>query len=276
MTRLKSEDVSSIPALMGTYNAELSRKTGQGLSEIAASASGASTGDINPRQFKVGVVPLTCGEGVISGFSQAVAGIISYLGFEVFVTDKPDAGGLAQAVSKGAGIIFQADDLRFVAVNLRNGKTTDNSDATGRAFAAALSFMCGGFPGKQVLIVGAGQVGCSAATAMGGQGAKLFVYDIDQKASRKLAKNVEKTTGKLVTVESNLEDALLQHHIIFDACPVHGFIKEQYLSSETLIAAPGVPLGVDPNCRLLVEERTIHDSLQLGVATMLYDVSRGA
>lgn len=272
MTRLRSEDIYAIGPSMSDYDALLVRKTGRSLGKIAALAASVALASIDQRKCKVAVVPLTCGEGIIEGFSQAVAGIIAYLGFEVFMTDGTDAAGLALAVEHGADIVFQADEERFVAINFANRKTSDNSDATGRGFATAFELMCGSLSGRRVLLVGCGQVGRSAAIKMARRGAQLTVYDIDHTISSKLAEFVQRETGCRVLVGTNLDEVLLKHCLIFDASPADGFIKGRHLSAKTFIAAPGIPLGLVPGCWAQVEERTLHDPLQIGVATMLYDV----
>lgn len=44
-----------------------------------------------------------------------------------------------------------ADDNRFVAISLITRKVLDNSQATGRFFAAALDLMAGGIMNREVL-----------------------------------------------------------------------------------------------------------------------------
>jgi len=273
MTRLKSDDIRPVNSLMVEYDLELQRKTGHSLSQLAARAAGRALRDIDPGRFKVAVVPLSCGEGIIAGFSEAVASIVAHLGFEVFVAGLPDAAGLAEAVARGADIIFEADDLHFVAVNLRTGQIADNSSATGRGYVAALDAMCGGLAGQQVLVVGAGQVGRSAAMAMAALGAGLSVFDAAPNAAYNLASDVYLRYGCLVTVETDLDAALYRHRLIFDASPAAEFLGVRHLTPETRIAAPGIPLGIEPDAWEQVGTRTVHDPLQLGVATMLYEVS---
>lgn len=272
MTRLCSEDIKDIVNSLTEYDQDLLLKTGKTLKEIASRAAGRTSSFAVGGKFKAAVVPLTCGKGVIEGFSRTVSGIIAFLGGEVILPEGTDAKGLALAVKEGADLVFQADDDHFVAVNFRTGKTSDNSEATGRGFATAFTYLCGGLDGKRVLLVGAGQVGRSAALLMAGQGARLMVYDPEPSAGIRLAEMVRKQTGSQVEVANDLEQALLRHQLLFDASPAAGFIKERHLSPKTLIAAPGFPLGIAPECRGSVEERVIHDPLQLGVATMLFDV----
>jgi len=43
----------------------------------------------------------------------------------------------------------------------------------------------------------------------------------------------------------------------------------QHVSGNTLISAPGVPLGLTPQALMAASSRLLHDTLQLGVAAML-------
>lgn len=272
MTRLLSADICHIARNLEDYNRELVAKTGCTLSQIAAHAVAGSESDIRCSAARVAVIPLTCGLGVIEGFARSVESIVNFLGFSAFVTDASDAGGVAEAVAKGAGVLMMADDNRFVAVNLTTGKVADNSEATGKGFAAALKLMAGGIKGKKVLIVGAGPVGRGAALALAGSGAVISVYDINRAAGVKLAREVKTKYGCGVNVETDPDSALCAHQIIFDASPAGGFIEMRHVTGETYIVAPGMPPGVNDECLSMVSARLLHDPLQIGVATMIFDV----
>jgi len=69
-----------------------------------------------------------------------------------------------------------------------------------------------------------------------------------------------------------LEDALSIHNYIIDASPAENIIKENFIKKNTLISAPGVPLGLTENALKKMSNRIFHDPLQTGVATMLIDV----
>ena len=60
-----------------------------------------------------------------------------------------------------------------------------------------------------------------------------------------------------------------QHRLLFDATPSPGFILERHLAPETLIAAPGIPLGLSPGALRAAGPRVVHDPLQIGTAVML-------
>lgn len=272
MTRLKEDDVNQIATTMGAYNDALVRMTGSSLMQLAAQAAYKEIDYLSKRNPLVAVIPMTCGQGIIGGFVESVASIITYLGSNAVITKSSDAGGVAEAVQQGAEILFMADDDRFVAINLRSGKVSDNGDATGRGYVAGLERMCQGLKGKNVLLLGAGPVGSSAALALVSHGTRVTVYDINLSASQRLSSAMKKM-GYNVDVETDLESSLAKHQIFFDACPAEDVIDLRYISKETMIAAPGIPLGVQGlGIEQLLPDRLLHDALQIGVATMLCDV----
>lgn len=272
MTRLKENDVEPIATTLVGYNEELLKMTGCSLREIAAQASGKEIDYLVNRNPLVAVIPMTCGEGIIEGFVESVASIISYLGSKTVITKTSDAGGVAEAVQLGAEILFMADDNRFVAINIRTGKVSDNGEATGKGYVAGLERMCQGLNGKKVLLFGAGPVGNSAALALVRYGAQVTVFDVSISASQRLKGTIE-ALGYNVQVETNLESALTGHQIFVDACPAENVIPLRYISQATRIAAPGIPLGVSMlDRKQLLTGRLLHDPLQIGVATMLLEV----
>jgi len=272
LTRLKEKDINQIAETLVVYNNDLVRMTGCTLKEIAAQASGKKIDYLDRQNPLVAVVPMTCGQGIIEGFSESVASIITYLGFRTVITNNSDAGGVAEAVQEGAEILFMADDHRFVAINLKTGKVSDNGDATGKGYVTGLKHMCQGLEGKHVLLLGAGPVGNSAALTLVRYGALVTVFDIDLSASQRLRGVIEEL-GYSVQVETDLESALARHQIFVDACPAENVIELRYISKNTKIAAPGIPLGVQGlGVEQLLTDRLLHDPLQIGVATMLGEV----
>lgn len=271
MTRLKKDDVVTIATMLEGYNAQLVRMTGCSLREIAAHAVGKGCSEDYAQKLNVAVIPMTCGQGIIEGFVESVASILSYLGFNTVITKSRDAGGVAEAVQNGSEILFMADDDRFVAVNVRTGKVSDNGEATGKGYVAGLVHMCGGLGGKKVLVIGAGPVGTGAAFALLSVGAEVSIYDIDLSASQRLSEKLIKQ-GYTAKISTDLASALAEHSILVDACPTEEFIMLGHISEKTMIAAPGIPLGVQAACVAQLSNRLLHDTLQIGVATMIFDV----
>ena len=153
---------------------------------------------------------------------------------------------------------------RFVAVNLSSGKIADNAEATAQGYVSALDAMAKGLAQRRILVIGgAGRVGWNAALFLRKRGAKVSLFDPDQNRMETLAK------GHEITIERNIEDALSRYTLLFDASPAVDIIKSKHITSETLIAAPGIPLGLTEEAYSVVKERLIHDVLEIGVATML-------
>ncbi len=278
MTRLRRNDIRHITDTLHPYDAQLLKKTGGTLKQIACRAVGVDEKSVRrtQRQYPVAVIPVTSGKGIIEGFVETVRGIAGHLGFPAFLTEETDASGLGEAVGKGAGVLLLSDDHSFLAICPMLNRVIHNSEATGKGFATALAMMMEGLRGKAVLLIGAGRVGKSAALTMAGMGAHLSVYDIDLARSRKLAREIERGLNSSVKVETDLDAALLRHRIYFDASPSPRLIHAEHITAKTFIAAPGMPLGLTSRAQNKVGNRLLHDPLQIGVATMLLDALYGS
>jgi pyrrolysine biosynthesis protein PylD len=271
MTRLTMSDVRSIKISLPSYDRELLRKTGHGLRQIACLAAGCDEKNIAGilARTQAAVVPMTSGQGVIEGFTEAVLGIIEHIGAPCFRTTESDVTGLAEAVERGARVIFLADDSRFIAFDVRNSRIIDNDEATARGYVAALALLAGTLKNKSVLVIGGGRVGRRAIHALLDFGARPVVYDSDPAVTRTL-----KDEG-MAEVEKELEEALRKHSLLFVAAPAPGIIQAQYIKSHTAIAACGLPLGLSDEAAKRVSDRLIHDPLQIGVAAMLIMAAAG-
>ncbi len=270
MTRLGTADVRDIPTDLHAYDAELNRKTGGSLRDLACHAAqmaGNGIADESPH-FRMGVIPVTSGKGVISGFSEAVCAIVSHLGFEAFVTNGADVAGLAEAFEKGAHGILMADDRRFVAIHMESRRVIYNETATARGYVAGLDLMTGGLRGRNVAVIGCGPVGSAAMETAIDRGAVLSVFDVDSTRCRNAVKTVERSWGSKIKIRTDFESLLYDTNLIIDATPAGNIIHESHIGSGTFIAAPGVPLGLDSKACTKIGARLLHDPLQIGVATM--------
>lgn len=276
MTRLKPGDIKDIPGRLAEYDGELLERTGRNLRGIACHALEVSEEDflLLSKNVSIGVVPIRSGQGVIEGFSHTVKDIVKHIGFNAFVTDDTDVGGIAGAMERGAEVVMMADDSRFVALNVKQGRVVDNTEATAIGFVAGLDLMVGGLKEQTVLIIGSGPVGRNAAPAALHRGAGVSVFDIENQRSRRLAREVEELTGKSVHIERSFEDALRNHFFLVEATNSAGVIAEAFITPGTYIAAPGMPLGLTPAAVKTISSRLLHDPLQLGVAVMAIDAAR--
>ena len=271
MTRLAGEDIRDIETTLKQYDESLIRKTGRSLKQIAIQTTGIS-GKLFENALAsnvVAVVPITCGQGMIEGFAESVRAILHHLGARTVRPEGADIAGIAEAVEKGATVIFFSNDDRFVALNLPLLRVVDNTEATARGYVTALELMAGGLSGLQVLVIGgAGQLGWKAVNLLETKGAKVAAFDVNQSKLKELTKE------RKVGVERDLDEALTRHSIFFDASPASDIIQSEHIRPETLLAAPGIPLGCTSEAYGLVKDRLIHDPLQIGVATMLAEVVR--
>ena len=273
MTRLRSTDIKHIGHTLNDYDASLLKKTGYPLRGIADQAAGISERAMEEglKARRVAVVPVAAGEGILEGFVEAVCQILTHLGAEAFITTGTDVQGFVEAMERGATVIFCADDDRFVALRFTPRKVVDNAEATARGFVTALDLMAGGLRERKVLVIGgAGRVGWKATSLLKDKGTQISVFDIDQLRLETL------TRGSNIRVEAKLEESLMRHRFFLDASPGTDLIRAEHIRPDTLIAAPGIPLGVTEEAYPLVQERLIHDPLQIGVATMLAEVVAGS
>ncbi len=271
MTRLKNSDICEISTGMEPYEKRLKAATGRSLLGIACHACDVDEADIRKiiKDFSIHIIPVTAGQGIITDFSVTVAAILSFLGFDVQVTEQTDASGLASAYEAGADAIMLADDLRFVGINLKTRQVADNSDVTGRVFAAALDLMAGGIKDKSALVMGCGPVGESSASSLLERGAKLSLYDTNVHAARVLKQQLLKAEqGSRIEVLENFPARLSDYPHILEATPSAETIPDNLLTDESKIAAPGVPLGISETGCSLLTDRLVHDKLELGVAAM--------
>ena len=274
MTRLKTSDICHIPSRLGRYNQELLSKTGRGLLGIACHAHGKDEIQMQAEiaAFTIQVVPITAGEGIISEFSETVAAILRFIGFNALISEQPDTNGVALAFESRAHALMMADDHRFVGINLDTRLVADNSRETGRVFAAALDLMGEGIKETQVLVLGCGPVGESAARTLLSFGARVSLSDIERSRARLLKQKLldcpkrNNALNKNIRIEEGSDFS--PYPFIIEATPCAHTIPDKIIGDHLVISAPGVPAGVSKLGRQRLKERYLHDKLELGVAAM--------
>ncbi len=271
MTRLTTDDIIKIADELQAYDDELIGKTGCTLAGIACQAADISEADILKiaADIRVSIVPITFGQGIIPGFCETVANIVSHIGCRSLVTQQADVAGLAEAYETKSDILMFADDDRFVAVGVKNGIVVDNAIATAKGFIAGLDLMAGGFKQTNVLVLGCGPVGRAATHTLVQGNAIVSIYDINSECSLYLANEIKDISNTQINIIDELDQALTDHQFIVDATPAAEIIREPHISEQTYISAPGVPLGLDKEAQAKISDRLLHDPLQIGVATML-------
>ncbi len=259
MTRLTEKDIATVTEQLEALDATFDKMCGAGLREIAARASGVSP---DLPALRTAVVPVTAGLGKIHGFSSAVCAILRYIGADAFVTTHTDVAGIYEAYEKGAACLFCADDARYMAVHRKTGKYSDNGDATGRGFAAALELAAGSLFQEEVLVAGAGPVGRAAAAYLSGCGARVTLLDHNPAQLQDLP----------WAVRTDLSNA--QYRYILEATPSRQVICAEHVTPDGIVTAPGILLGIEAGLaqRLMQQERLIHNPLELGTAVMYADM----
>ena len=264
MTRLTSDDISNVPDGGSELDSRLVSVTGRTVREIALEAAGLPEGtDLSG--FKVGVVPVTSGLGVIGGFAESVDAIVRRLGMQSHVTSSTDVAGFAEAVASGVDIVMMADDNQFVAYNTRTNTFTDNAYGTAMGYSVALRDAAGGLEGKDVLVVGSGFVGSDAARILKSMGASVTVTDIVGEKAMALGRDA------CVSASADVLGQISSHTLILNASP--GEIPGRAVAEGSVISSPGVPYSFD-SVALERARAIIHDPLEIGAAVMAVCAAR--
>jgi 3-methylornithyl-N6-L-lysine dehydrogenase len=286
MTRLTEDDVRGLTANLLRFESALVEVSGLTLRRLAArtvavdaalagqaatehgragdatAAPGGVSGAAPPPEPAFACVPVTTGEGLISGFSECVAVILRHMGWDAHVTALPDVRGLQEAVDGGRDVLFLADDHRFVALSVRKGRCVDDDPATAHGYVTALDAAAGGLDERPVLLLGLGPVGRAAAARLTARGASLLVVEPDPE--RYAAARNE----GLVFEAVGLDEGLRRTELVFDATPAPAVIDAPQVTRAMLAAVPGVPSAFTAAAQARLGVRHIHEPLAIGVAVM--------
>jgi pyrrolysine biosynthesis protein PylD len=153
-----------------------------------------------------------------------------------------------------------ADDNRYISINVKTGRIGDNNIATARGYVTALEKMAGSLENKDVLVIGCGIVGKLAIDALQETGAAITLYDKNEVRLKEI--NCD------IPVLKNINE-IKNFNYILDATNGGGWLHKEMLAENVMIATPGVPLSLDAETYFSMQERIIHDYLQIGTAVML-------
>ncbi len=270
MTRLIEPDIHGIADGLPAYDHFLVQAIGLPLCGIACQS--ADLGDLDwqrlAAKLRVAVVPVTTGLGLIGGFSQMVQAILTHIGLQTMVTRTTDIAGMAEAMEQAVDIVFAADDERFVAFVPKCKRVIDNIEATAAGYVTGLERMAGGLENKPVLVIGCGPLGRYAALLLCRQRARVTLYDLITDRMQQTQNHLLHECGCNIESAYDLDAALADHRLIFDATPAADIIDTHQIDAHTCIAAPGMPCGITLPARQALGLRLLHDPLELGVATM--------
>ena len=263
MTRLTEADVRSLTAALPGLDEQLGAVAGMTLRDVAMRAVAAEPICVPLFGAPVAAVPISTGEGLISGFCECVVAILTHLGCDAWVTERSDVRGIQDAADDGARVVFLADDHRFVALNLRNGACIDDDPATADGYAALLEGAAGALMGQAVLLLGLGAVGRAAARRLLNRGADVHVVEPD---SARLSAALD---AGLPLKAASLEEGLERCRLIFDACPAADLIDADQVGPETIAAVPGIPSAFTAAAQQKLGGRHMHEPLAVGVTVMV-------
>lgn len=261
MALLTPEDLKNINKQLQEADSAVRRVTGLDIKGICKDFYGTT-----PCCEKVGIVPVTSGNGIIGSFSESLHAITEYFGFDSFVTDMPDVSGYYEAVRNGAQIILMADDNTFLAHNLKNGKIANNQPCTGIIYAEIASRYLKA-DSKDVLAVGLGKVGFPGVAHLVHKGFRVYGYDADRAL-------LEKTVSSLgiIPFDPVNPDSPRKFSIIFEATPCADTIPESVISENCVISTPGIPCAISKELQKKYGVELVMEPLGLGTASMLYSV----
>jgi len=258
MALLTPEDLKNINRQLQEADSAVLRVTGLDIKGVCKALY-----DTSPCSEKVGIVPVTSGNGIIGNFSASLHAITQYFGFDSFVTDMPDVSGYYEAVRNGAEIILMADDHTFLAHNLNNGKIANNQPCTGIIYAEIISRNLK-TESKDVLVVGLGKVGFPGAAHFVHKGFRVYGYDADKAL-------LEKTTSNLGITPFDPSNPR-KFSMIFEATPCANTIPEALISEDCVISTPGIPCAISKELQKKYGVELIMEPLGVGTASMLYSV----
>lgn len=276
MTRLSHKDIDTITSDLAQYNNQLIASTGSGLFDIACCCHGCDPVLLSQKAetFSMQVIPVTAGIGVITEFSETVAGILRFLGFKAEVAPFADVTGLAHAVDNKVDGVFLADDATFMALHSGTFSRLDNSIVTGQMYATVLDMMGRAFPELGALVIGCGPVGCCAAAHLLGLGRRVALFDVNMSSAKKAQHKLlldfvgSEDLSKSLDVITDLERGVQEYDLILEATPAEAVLQDSWITPSKKVAMPGVPLGLSEYGAQILGTNLVHDKLELGVAGM--------
>ena len=272
MTRLKTEWIDHMIDGMKEYNENLKEKTGFDLAGLVKSTYAISDEAYSrlAENILVAAVPITQGEGVIGSFSESISAIIRSMGFKTCVSEETDVDGLYSSILMDAGVIFMADDTRYLAFSRDNGSFGENNYATALGYIMVLRAMMRkaglDISKEKLLVIGYGLVGEEASQILDSHGIDFDMYDKDEKAMAAFKEDYPERA----TIGSREE--IRNYRFILDFTNEGGWLTNEMLAENVLYASPGVPLSLDEKAVEQLQNTAVYDNLEIGTAMMLGEI----
>jgi pyrrolysine biosynthesis protein PylD len=262
VTRLTADNVGGLIEELRAFEDGLREVAGFGLRGLALRTVADPPVCVPLHGTRIAAVPLSSGEGVIPGFSECVVTILRHVGCDAWVTTQADVRGLQEAAEMGAEVVFLADDHRFIALNLRNGRCIDDDLATADGYVTALDAAADGVMGREVLLLGLGPVGGAAARRLVSRGAAVAAVEPD-------AARLQEALDRGLRIRPvSLAEGLARCDLVFDATPTADLIDVGAATRIRAAAVPGLPSAFTAAAREALGPRHIHEPLAIGVVVM--------
>ncbi|OUJ18810.1 (3R)-3-methyl-D-ornithyl-N6-L-lysine dehydrogenase pyrrolysine biosynthesis enzyme PylD [Methanonatronarchaeum thermophilum] len=262
MTRLDERLVCSVVENLNDIDRDLRRFTGLSFREVCR-GGGFFDNVLVESEKSVSVVPLSCGDGEIPFFSDAVCEVLRYVGFDASVVER-DVFGISRSFEGDFDGVLMADDQAFVGIDLVSRNVSDNDSSTSRAYSILTRLLVEKFSCSSCLLVGLGDIGggmldylFGSELALDGFVDSFFVHDID-------VGKVDRCLGAY-PVERYI-DGVGEVDVVIDATPSVSNVcySDVFVDGDSYFVLPGVPVGPYP------EGRGFFDPLALGACSLAY------
>lgn len=258
MALLTPEDLNNLSVRFEESETTIERVTGSKLTDICTELYGKDL-----RSEKVGIIPITAGNGIISNFTSSLLFIVQRLGLEGFITQHTDVAGYYEAIRDGADILLMADDHLFIAHNLVNGKLVTNHEATGIIYSEIASRFKDA-ASSEILVIGLGRVGYAGAKHLAEKGFNVYACDPNSDFLDKAAHELG--------IKEYCKGDRKKFSMVFEATPNANTITEGMIAERCLVSTPGIPCGLPEEIGKKYRVDLVMEPLFIGVASMLYSV----
>ncbi|MGL4483509.1 MAG: 3-methylornithyl-N6-L-lysine dehydrogenase PylD [Anaerovoracaceae bacterium] len=272
MTRLTKNMIEEIPNSFEKKNILLREKIGKGYFDLGKAILNSKIDLEKISKMSVAVVPVTTGLGEIGNFAESVKAIAEGLGFKSDITQTKDVEGLFEAKNLDADIAMMADDNRFLAINLKTGKVTENDYCTAAGYIKALELMAGknkiDIKNEEILLIGYGRMGKVAYEMLREKGYNVAILEDETYRVNGIKEDIEYehySENEFIFDRKKIRN----YKLILDCSNKGSWIKEEMLNEKTIVSAPGIPLSLDDKAAEKFDKNLVHDCLELGTAVML-------
>ncbi|WNY26259.1 3-methylornithyl-N6-L-lysine dehydrogenase PylD [Methanolapillus ohkumae] len=231
------------------------------------------------KKEKIAIIPVTAGCGIIGRFSESLLFTVKHFGMDGFITKNTDVAGFYEAVMSDADIVLMADDLAFIAYNLKNKKIAHNQICTGRVYAEILcrSKTPDLVAEKKALVIGLGKVGTPALETLLKYGYDVSAFDADEKRVNDVISYYSKlNTGPHTDLAGRVKkydkNAGEKFYKILEATPALDTVPENCLKNGSLLSTPGIPCGLSKKLQEKYNVMIVQEPLGIGTLSMLYAV----